>query len=335
MKKRLIFLAGLISFPLLYSIRIPPDEFYYAGFVSLFIPFLIFFNVFCLFYGLSKREYVAIFPLLILIAYYPSWQACFSLTKSTLSGNHSFTVLSYNLNALGYFRNEGEYKRNLSAFDKAFSMSAVDVLCFQEMIEPHQEDIDLTGYAKVRSVKKTFDGHYLGLYMYSKFPVVDTGEIEFAHNSYNRLMWTDILIHDDTVRVVNVHLMSYDFGGTMKGALGKIRRGLMARSWHTKIIMDFLDKSPHPIVLCGDFNENPLSYPYRSISSKLEDSFLGSRSFMAPTYYLSNIIPYRIDYIFVSKQLETADYNMVIDLPDSWSDHYPVSVRIALPNQGE
>src|SRR5690606_34553925 len=133
-----------------------------------------------------------------------------------------------------------------------------------------------------------------------------------------------IQVDGDTIRVVSVHLMSYDFGGSSRGALDKIRRGLMARSWHTKVIMDFLDKSPHPIVLCGDLNENPLSYPYTSITSRLKDSFLESGSFVSPTYFLWGIIPYRIDYIFVSPKIKTTDYNNVIDIPDGWSDHSPV-----------
>ncbi|MBX2971056.1 MAG: endonuclease/exonuclease/phosphatase family protein [Cyclobacteriaceae bacterium] len=333
MKKRSILFIVLSGFPFLYSLCVPPDEFFLAGFASLFIPFLILINVLCFFYCLYRRHYLSVLPLLTLIIYYPFWQACFSLTKSTYSNRPSFTILTYNLNALGYFRSEADYEQNLREFDEVFSRGSVDVLCFQEMIEPHQQDIDLSGYVKVRSVKKTFDGHYLGLYMYSRLPVVADGEIEFAHNSYNRLMWADILIHEDTIRLVNVHLMSYDFGGSMNGALDKIRRGLMARSWHTKVIMDFLDKSPHPIVLCGDFNENPLSYPYQSITSKLADSFLESGRFMAPSYFLWNVIPYRIDYAFVSPELKTTDYDKVIDLPDYWSDHYPVSVRIALPDR--
>src|SRR5882762_344054 len=130
------------------------------------------------------------------------------------------------------------------------------------MVEGKEEPFLIPGYNKESSSKSTKLGDHLGLFIFSRYPIVRSGTMEFAFNSYNRMMWADLAIGKDTLRVINVHLMSYELRSySVRMNLRKIRAALRARSWHTKLIHQFVQHAPYPVVLCGDFNETPVSYP--------------------------------------------------------------------------
>jgi endonuclease/exonuclease/phosphatase family metal-dependent hydrolase len=152
--------------------------------------------------------------------------------------------------------------------------------------------------------------------------------MEFAFNSYNRLMWADLAIGKDTLRVINVHLASYDLRMySIRRNLTKIRGGLQARSWHAKLIYQFVKQTRYPVILCGDFNETPISYPYRKMNSILTDTFAGSGQGFQWTFRFLGL-PVRIDHIFLSPSLRARDYHITHSVP--WSDHSPVSARIGI-----
>ena len=62
-----------------------------------------------------------------------------------------------------------------------------------------------------------------------------------------------------------------------------------------------MKQSPYPIIVCGDFNDTPVSYTYNKIKGNLMDSFkqflgLGLLNFMLKYRC------YRIDYIMHDKK---------------------------------
>ena len=84
-----------------------------------------------------------------------------------------------------------------------------------------------------------------------------------------------------------------------------------------------------PKIVMGDFNDVPMSYTYRTVASKLNDTFSEKGNGYAHTYNgLFNLL--RIDYIWVSKQFSTLSYEV---LPTDLSDHYPVISRVILKKQ--
>jgi endonuclease/exonuclease/phosphatase family metal-dependent hydrolase len=323
---RLVFLAlFFVSIAALCSVLIAPDEFYLAGVLALTIPVWLTLDALALAYLAWKRSRWMYLPLAALLASAPLLLKSFSFRKKGDPQSY-FKLISYNTNALGYFRDSTTYQANREAFTDWVLKNAYEVYCFQEFADVNKQPLEIPGYTRLSSVKVTKEGHHLGLFIYTRLPVVRQDKIEFAFNSYNRVMWADLAFANDTIRVVNAHLVSYDFfANSIRENLKKIRNALRARSWHSKLLEQFIKESPHPLVLCGDFNELPQSYPYLKLNGLLNDTFATSGEGYGYTYRFKGM-PVRIDHIFASDELETGDYEIIQDR--LWSDHRPLSIRI-------
>ena len=336
-----VFRVGLLgiiflSIPVFLSVNLPPDEYYWAGIVSLTIPIFLFFNLGGGIYFLLLRSKWLFVPTLILITSFPVYSNLFSLHSNINQVGATLNILSYNVDSFKYFSktSSNEFEINMQSFENWVRSNQLDILCIQEMVEVGKAPYLIDEYERASSLKITRDGDHLGLFIFSKYPIIGEGNIEFAENSYNRLMWVDIVAFKDTIRVANVHLMSYDFNnGTLGQNIKAIRTGVMARSWHTKLIHQFIENSPHPVLLMGDFNETPYSYSYRSISNLLKDAFVTSGVGFDYTYLFLGL-PFRIDHVFIDPHLQSSQYQIIHGL-DHWSNHSPVLVQIGLPDPGE
>ncbi|MFY9151230.1 MAG: endonuclease/exonuclease/phosphatase family protein [Prolixibacteraceae bacterium] len=118
-------------------------------------------------------------------------------------------------------------------------------------------------------------------------------------------------------------------------------KGVQARSESAKLILrkiKELNPEKLPVILTGDFNLTPEQVPISLIMQELKDSRTISKNlpygpvgtfngfdFMSP-------LKDRIDYIFVSKQVEVKRYAVLSDSKDQRypSDHLPVLVNLDL-----
>ena len=159
-------------------------------------------------------------------------------------------------------------------------------------------------------------------------------------------MYVDMLIHGDTIRVYNLHLESIGFqssdyqfveeitkGQAEQAALRrasssivrKLLRAFNFRSQQTEVVIKSLSECPYPVIICGDFNDTPLSFAYHSISKGLDDAFIQAGFGLGNTFN-GKLPPMRIDYILYSPEFEAYDFNVHrIDL----SDHFPVSTYLS------
>jgi len=78
--------------------------------------------------------------------------------------------------------------------------------------------------------------------------------------------------------------------------------------------------SKYPVIVCGDFNDTPVSYTYRKMKSGLKDAFVNIGAGTGNTY-LGSFPSFRIDYIFHSQQFKTIDFERI---EARLSDHYPI-----------
>ncbi|HEV3325461.1 MAG TPA: endonuclease/exonuclease/phosphatase family protein, partial [Puia sp.] len=91
-----------------------------------------------------------------------------------------------------------------------------------------------------------------------------------------------------------------------------------------------LDKSPHPGIICGDFNDVPNSYTYATIRGNWQDSWLQKGFGIGRTYV--NISPtLRIDYILADPRFTVLQCRKI---PLPWSDHNPVEADLELEAPG-
>jgi len=155
------------------------------------------------------------------------------------------------------------------------------------------------------------------------------------------------LIKQDTIRLYNLHLASihfkkedYDFlneitdnqnqqefkRNTMN-ILSKIRAAYVKRRHQVGLLESHINDSPFPVIICGDFNDTPLSYAYRKISKGRKDAFVESGSGFSNTFNEQTFPAIRIDYIFYSPVFTAGNFK-VHKIP--LSDHYPISCLINL-----
>jgi endonuclease/exonuclease/phosphatase family metal-dependent hydrolase len=105
-----------------------------------------------------------------------------------------------------------------------------------------------------------------------------------------------------------------------KNIIQKIKMGVLKRASQADFIKDELNHSPYPIIVCGDFNDVPVSYAYEKIGKGLQNAFVEKGSGISRTY--SSISPtLRIDNIFTDKNFSIKGFTTI---EKSYSDHFPV-----------
>ena len=154
---------------------------------------------------------------------------------------------------------------------------------------------------------------------------------------------------EDTIRVVSLHLQStsirpedtqflekheYILDSERENKLRSIVKRLSdnnsKRAVQAECVADFLKKSPYKTIVCGDFNDVPLSYTYNSIARGLNDTFSERAEGFAYTYDTKYHL-LRIDNILVSPSIEVVSYE--VDNEVDLSDHYPVISRVKFSKQ--
>ena len=90
-----------------------------------------------------------------------------------------------------------------------------------------------------------------------------------------------------------------------------------------------MNHSPYPIIVCGDFNDVPVSYAYETIGAGLQNAFVQKGSGISRTF--SSISPtLRIDNIFADKRFTVTQFTRVKKL---LSDHFPIVADMKFNHQ--
>jgi endonuclease/exonuclease/phosphatase family metal-dependent hydrolase len=227
-----------------------------------------------------------------------------------------------------------------------------DVACFQEMVGSDSfpkainyipdmiERIQTPHYNFSYNPKLDFDGkHHFGLITFSKYPIINKQTISFYPYDYNSIFqYSDIVKDADTFRVFNIHLQSLKFTATnlefidnpeitttedvkkSRNLLYKLKVGFLKRKTQSDRIREEMEKSPYPLIVCGDFNDVPNSYAYTTIGKGLQNTFAEKGRGIGRTF--TGISPtLRIDNIFVAKNFEVVQF---LRLRQKLSDHFPV-----------
>jgi endonuclease/exonuclease/phosphatase family metal-dependent hydrolase len=288
---------------------------------------------------ISKRR--AILPLLMVVialAFMPRYInfGAVSIAPDT------FTIATYNLsNALaGYDRQkEKRASKRERLEDFLHQLRPIDIVCVQER-----------GAFAAEVLAAVFNEHYThshkgkGAAILSRFPIVDQGIIDFGTVT-NSCLWADLRVGDGIVRVYSTHFQSnmitMDTKRILDGeAPAKQGRGFRVRRVFKnfvanhlirldqgKLVKQHIASSPYPVLLCGDFNDVPMSRLYQSFADILDDSFIDRGAGLATTF--AGHIPFlRIDYIWLSKTLEAHSHKVVKG--SGFSDHNPVVVEVGI-----
>ncbi|MBQ8673556.1 MAG: endonuclease/exonuclease/phosphatase family protein [Bacteroides sp.] len=257
------------------------------------------------------------------------------------------TVATYNVQHFGS-EITGYSCRELARY---MEQERVDILCFQEFGDNPSFTLDslkhtLRHWPHAFIMDADSIRGVLPLAVFSRFPLTHTEFITYT-GSANCSMQCDLILEEDTVRLLNNHLQTTNVGQkrrkwkramvaaqdmrheaeVMQDAAGTLHDNFMKRAMQTDSICRRIADSPYPVVVCGDFNSLPSSYTYHRLSDLLDDGFRTAGNGYMYTYrYAKRML--RIDYIFHSPALEGVHYYSP-DL-ELCSDHNPVIFTLKL-----
>lgn len=263
-----------------------------------------------------------------------------SLTSSSPT-TKAINILTFNTSGFTFLSNKDtvKHKQNVKDFLTQSSQNGpIDILCFQEVNSINaQEVIDKLNFKYKHRIP------YYGTNIVSRHPIVKTGAISFETKT-NSCVWADIKIDNKTLRVYNIHLKSNrvstdterilkkgeiqekETWSDIKGVFGKFRYTSKIRVQQARLVKAHMDKSPHPTILCGDFNETPQSYTYDMLSENMTDTFQ-KKGFGLGTTYAGSIPALRIDFILTDPRFKVLDSDI---FKKKHSDHYPVFAAVEL-----
>ncbi|MBQ8812328.1 MAG: endonuclease/exonuclease/phosphatase family protein [Bacteroidales bacterium] len=218
-----------------------------------------------------------------------------------------------------------------------------DIICLQEF---HISDV-----AKVRDwLRRKMKGYSSEYYLFpgsrgafgnvtlSRFPVKGKGKVKFAESA-NLAIYTDYDVEGRHFRVYNCHFESYNisFSGVIRALAQrdstvmaetgtKMKRSITRRPKQVDQVFRDIEKCPVEAFVCGDFNDNPMSYTYYRMTRGRKDAFVEAGDGFGATYSL--LWPMlRIDYILLPDRFNALSH----DIPRvPFSDHYPVITEIEL-----
>lgn len=306
------------------------------------LPVLIIGNVIFLIYWLiMRRWHWALIPFITLLCCIPYIGTLyqFGSLDEDADKKPGIKIASYNV---------AMFSRETSGFIAQDILSEmkkqkVDIVCFQEYNDHSGDKKNSDSY------KDYFPYMVVGesdMVIYSRFPIKNFKNLNFEMTN-NSAMWAEIDVNGQIIRVYNAHLETTGINSTLHRAAkveargvevegnalirafyGNYTLGMIARSGQANVLAMDMRESEAPIIVCGDFNDVPYSYVYNTMLGDKVDGFTECGSGFMYTFRGKKAV--RIDYIFHDKGMEGLSY---YKRELSYSDHYPVFMKIALNKQ--
>lgn len=278
-----------------------------------------------------------------------------SLDKEINVGSQSLKVISYNAQLFGLYQDETsvsivntEYMPAMDSFLQVMKSQNADVVCLQEV---YAKSGGLKALARFLKAEGNFEYSQTytlserrpyGMIVLSKHKIKRWQPISFGPNTGNMAMWVDIEILDEAaarkksrIRIYNLHLQSFRFAKQdyavmqkqtkqqaidiegSKGIITRLRLGYQHRAEQVDLVKENMIACDFPKIICGDFNDIPVSYTYRQLCAGMKDVFSEAGSGIETTYK-GSMPSFRIDYILFDNPMRAISYNSISEVP---SDH--------------
>lgn len=344
------WLLIILVLPSLSAPYISPEFSTIPAFTNLLFPILFIAMLIVFIYGLIRLK-ISFVPIFILMLF--SWSGfqktfAFNIADSQKASANHINIMSFNAKNFGRNHSDSIKEQHINLIRK----ESPDILCLQEFHIPEskskkylnslQQALQLDHqYLKPTDFNK--NGAFYGIALFSRHPIIDQGYVDFQDHNANGILYSDLKLSNDTVRIINAHLQSVKlitrpmqedhneltalFQKDFFQKVERLRAGFIKRVGQVKHIEKLIEESDHPVIFCGDFNDTPLSYSYQQIRNSLNDGFLeGGWGFGSS--YAGPLPLLRIDYIMLDEFFQVSDFQVI---EQELSDHHPIICRINLP----
>ncbi len=327
------YIAALWLFAAYLTAYLPFDFLSVLSLNSLIFPLLVLINALFFVYWLFKFKKYLFVSLLVLLINYGNLKALYQWKGKHPLEPKAFSLMSYNVrlfNAYHWIKKNG-VNVDISNYLKD---QYPDILLLQEFKNDEQTDFLQYTYKHIILKGKK---RKAGLAIYSKYKIIGRGNLDFK-NTYNNAIWIDIVIHNDTLRIYNVHLQSYKIvkpenlveqDKTMVS--NKLQKVFKEQYRQAGQVAKHAVASPYPVVIAGDFNNTAFSAPYRILKSGKNDAFVEAGEGFGITWRYK-WLPLRIDFILPDEmKLQVVQFETLNN--HTYSDHYPIKALLKFREQ--
>ncbi|MDE7377745.1 MAG: endonuclease/exonuclease/phosphatase family protein [Paraprevotella sp.] len=300
--------------------------------------------LFLLFWLVFHIRYVWI-SLAGLILCYPSLRAYCPVNWPSQAPADAIKILTFNVHG---FNNQQIGTRGDSLVLDYLIRSEAHIIALQEAVTGGhlpQEELDAAftrkGYHSLRIENENKQREIC----YSKFPILSAERIRY-HSATNGSVAYRLLYEGDTVLFVNNHFESYKLtpddreqykdmlkeperkkiDKEARRLIVKMAKVSAIRAPEVDSVVNYIRNSGcSSAIVCGDFNDSPVSYACHRLASSLTSAFEQSGNGLGVSYNQKGFYV-RIDHILFSD--DWTSYATRVDKSIGTSDHYPLFTHL-------
>lgn len=308
--------------------------------LNLLFPYALIFSLICAGVCLFRKQfYLFTWVVIILLLSIPNiLKSVGFASQNTEHNKQSLAITSYNVHYFNF------YETNTNALSY-LTNSQADILCLQEVLVMQDgkntlQDLQqtLTSYP-YHHIHFFYEGKKMrkGIATFSKYPILQKRIANIQSTSHGAISsW--IKVNNDTLQVINCYLESnrltqaekeiyhsQEKTNIIKRIYHKLASASQKRGLQAEMVATLKD-STCATVLCGDLNDVPTSYVYRTIVQDDTDTFLHLNTGTGNTFH-EGLYRFRIDYIFTDDLIEPLSFRIN---QQPYSDHYPIELQCKL-----
>jgi endonuclease/exonuclease/phosphatase family metal-dependent hydrolase len=321
------------------------------SYLGLFFPFIFLLNLALFFVWLFTKQWkLAGLDFLVFLICIGSIHTYFPIHRKTKNiPEDCIKILTYNVMRFG--QPDGKSKKENNKILQYIRENDADIVCIQEYgVSKNdskiltEKDVNLAldkyPYHSIEKLKFPYISEIFGVAIFSKFPILSVKKAPYE-SAYNGSIVCELNVKGKKVTLINNHLESNKLSleerndyyrltqepdsrsldAFTKMMTKRLTPAFRSRALQAQIISKIIKENKNPyIIVCGDFNDTPISYAHHKIKGNLRDAFVDSGCGLGITYNRYRFL-FRIDYILHSRNIKS--YNCTVGKLRN-SDHFPV-----------
>lgn len=314
---------------------VPPSPGWLFGILGLTYPVLLIVNfLFLVLWIILKSKYLIIPLFGILIGWNHIGRHVGIGSANPEQPPQGLKIISYNIQTNKY---TPQREQSLHQVADYLKKEQPRIICLQECFLSKQQLSDFSKMLGFRLQQSPFPSKVHGLYTFTDLTVTKTGTLSSKGAKF--AVYHQVIYKGDTLRIYNTQLASiklhqekelFDQKSDWKSKesqkqitsmFQKFNKAYNQRTNEVMVLKKHIADCNYAVILCGDFNDTPMSYTYQNLNQHLIDPFPQFGKGYGNTHN-ENLPPIRIDYILHDKTYQIKWYK--IDKP-SFSDHFPVN----------